>query len=451
MGRKQAKVKRMVCRAVKLVSRIVLILAMAAGVAPVQGDEIAAQEVELSAAEARLVARIGERRAAMLAELKRYVEINTGSGNIAGIDRFRAILAAELQQLGFATREYAAEPMAVLSCDGGQVRFANHLLGTRRGSRPNRILLNGHMDTVFPPGDEFQTLSVEHDGTLHGPGVLDMKGGIVVMLAALRALHAEGRLDDANITVFFNSDEEIGSLSSRPLVEELAKGHDVGLVFEGTQNNRMIRARKGLGQVRLRVTGRESHAGAAHQEGVSANLELAHKVVAIEALTDYDRNITVNVGVMSGGEKRNTVPGCAEALVDLRYPTAAEGEYLRASIEAIAARKETGNPAFPDLPRIELWSALHRPVKPPHPRVDALIAEAMGLSRLIGEPVEGSLFSGGGTDGSIAQAAGLPTLDTLGLDGSGGHSSRERASLQSLVARARLAAVMIGRQIEAEE
>jgi glutamate carboxypeptidase len=428
---------------------VYLALVVPAGAATAQGDEIVPRDVELSAAEQRMVARIGERQEAMLAELKRYVEINTGSGNIAGIDRFRAILAAEMQQLGFETREYAAEPMAVLSCGGGDVRFANHLLATRRGGGPNRILLNGHMDTVFPPGDEFQTLSVGSDGSLHGPGVLDMKGGIVVMLAALRALHEDGRLDDANITVFFNSDEEIGSLSSRPLIEELAREHDVGLVFEGTLNNRMIRARKGLGQVRLRVTGRESHAGAAHQEGVSANLELAHKVVAIEALTDYDRNITVNVGVMEGGEKRNTVPGCAEAFVDLRYPTAAEGDYLRNSIEAIAARKDTGNPAYPDLPRSELWSALHRPVKPPHALVDELIAEAMGLSRLIGEPVVGSVFSGGGTDGSIAQAVGLPTLDTLGLDGSGGHSSREKSSLQSLVARAKLAAVMLGRQIDA--
>jgi glutamate carboxypeptidase len=440
----------MVYRAVRLAFRIFLMFAMPAGVVAVHGDEIVAKEVELSAAEERMVAWIGERQEAMLAELKQYVEINTGSGNISGINRFREILAAELKKLGFETREYATEPMAVLSCDDSNVRFADHLLATRKGSRPNRVLLNGHMDTVFPPNDEFQTLAVESDGTLRGPGVLDMKGGIVVMLAALRALHAEGRLDDANITVFFNSDEEVGSLSSRPLVEELAKGHDVGLVFEGTQKNRMIRARKGLGQVRLRVTGRESHAGAAHQEGVSANLALAHKIVAIESLTDYDRKITVNVGVMKGGEKRNTVPGCAEALVDLRYPTAEEGDYLKTSIEAIAARKETGNPAYPDLPRIELWSALHRPVKPPHAVVDELIAEVMGLSRLIGEPVEGSLFSGGGTDGSIAQAAGLPTLDTLGLDGSGGHSSREKSSLQSLVARAKLAAVMIGRQIDAE-
>ena len=412
---------------------------------------VAAKTVELSAAEERIVAWIDARQDAMLAELKRYVEINTGSGNIEGINRFRGNLAAELQKLGFATREYASEPVAVLTCDGGEVSFANHLLATKTGSSPRRIFLNGHMDTVFPPDDEFQTLTVESDGTLHGPGVLDMKGGIVVMLSALRALQAEGRLKEANVTVLLNSDEEIGSLSSRPLVEELARGHDVGLVFEGTQNNRMTRARKGLGQARLRVTGRESHAGAAHQEGVSANLELAHKVVAIEALTDYDRRITVNVGVMQGGEKRNTVPGCADAFVDLRYPTAEEGDYLKTSIEAIAAAPDTGNPAYPDLPRIELWSTLHRPVKPPHPVVDELIAEVMGLSRLIGEPVEGSFFSGGGTDGSIAQAAGLPTLDTLGLDGSGGHSSRERSSLQSLLARAKLAAVMIGRQIDRGE
>jgi glutamate carboxypeptidase len=200
--------------------------------------------------------------------------------------------------------------------------------------------------------------------------------------------------------------------------------------------------------VRLKVTGRESHAGAAHEQGVSANLELAHKVIEIEKLTNYDRKTTVNVGLMHGGEKRNTIPGCADAFIDLRYPTAEDGQYLTASIEEIVTTPSIANPNYPDLPQIDFWTSLHRPVKAANSRVDELIAEAMGLSLLIGEPIVGTSYSGGGTDGSISQAAGLPTLDSVGLNGDGKHSSREKTNKQSLLARTQLAAVMIGRQID---
>ncbi len=410
--------------------------------------DIVATQVELSSSEKKILDWIDARSDQILAELTSHVAINTGTGNLEGIDRYRAILAKDLQHLGFATREVASKPLPVLTCDGGSVSVADHLVASRTGSKTNRILLNGHMDTVFPASDEFQALSMEADGTLRGPGVLDMKGGIVVMLNALRALDAGGYLDQSNITVLFNSDEEIGSLGSRPLVEELARQHDIGLVFEGSRENRLTRSRKGLGQVRLKVTGRESHAGAAHEKGMSANLELAHEVVAIEQLTDYERGVTVNVGVIQGGEKRNTIPGCADAFIDLRYPTVEDGEYLLAAIDKIASTRHVVNPNYPGLPKTEMWGLLHRPAKQPNIEVDTLIAQAMGLSQIIGEPIEGTIYSGGGTDGSIAQAVGLPTMDTLGLNGEGAHSVREKTSLASLVARTKLAAVLIHRQIE---
>jgi glutamate carboxypeptidase len=412
--------------------------------------DIIAAEVTLSPGEQQMLDWVDAHREQLLVELTEHVSVNTGTDNIEGIDRYRDILASDLQELGFATRKEAAGPIPVLTCDGGSVSVADNLVATRKGSSPRRILLNGHMDTVFSAGDDFQSLSVDPDGTLHGPGVLDMKGGIVVMLNALRALSALGFLDEANITILFNSDEEIGSLGSRALIEELAAQHDMGLVFEGTRENRMTRSRKGLGQVRLKVTGRESHAGASHEQGVSANLELAHQVVAIEQLTDYERGVTVNVGVMEGGEKRNTIPGCADAYIDLRYPTLDDGEYLLGAVDEIAAQTYTGNPNYPELPTTEVWGVLHRPVKEENTEVDALIAQAMGLSQLIGEPIVGSIYSGGGTDGSIAQGVGLPTADSFGLNGSGGHSSREKTSLQSLVARTKLAAIIISRQIQSQ-
>ena len=434
--------------AIKFAQFAMKVLLLLSASYPVSSADSATGQVALSPVELKLLAWVDRHEDQMLAELSEHVAINTDTANRAGIDRYRKLLATELQRLGFSTREVGSAPLAVLGCSEASVEFADHLVARRVGTATGRILLSGHMDTVFKADDEFQRLVVGPDGSLRGPGVIDMKGGIVVMLNALRALAAQGLLSDANVTVVLNSDEEMGSLGSRALLESLATEHDLGLVFEGSIDNRLVRSRKGLGQVRLRVTGRESHAGAAHEEGVSANLELAHKVIAIESLTDYSKKLTVNVGVMSGGEKRNTIPGCAEAYIDLRFPSAQAGKALVEKIEAIVSTPSSTYAGYPGLPSTELWVSLHRPVKPVNARVDELLAEAIGLSQLIGEPIEGTYYSGGGTDGSITQAVGLPTLDTLGLDGEGAHSSRETTSVKSLLARTKLAAVLIGRSLD---
>lgn len=409
--------------------------------------EVVPIETSLSKAELAMVAWVDERQELILNELSKHVDMNTGTGNIDGLDQYRNLLETELSSLGLATQTHSSAPLDVLTCEGGQVKIADHLSATLNGGDGQKVLINGHMDTVFSAGDEFQSLKIEEDGTLKGPGVADMKGGIVIMLNALRAIKEQGLLTDVNLTVLFNSDEEIGSLGSRNLIEATAKQHDIGLVFEGSYNNVVTRARKGLGQARIRVTGRESHAGGAHEDGVSANLELAHKIVNIEALTDYSEKLTVNTGVMMGGEKRNTVPGCADAYVDMRFPTLAGGNKLKAGIEKIANTRYTSNAKYPNLPKTESWAVLHRPVKPEHPVVDELIAEAMGISALVGAPIVGTRYSGGGTDGSIAQSVGLPTMDSLGMDGKGAHSSRETSSVKSLIERTKLAAIMLARQL----
>ncbi|MFT5610218.1 MAG: glutamate carboxypeptidase [Arenicella sp.] len=403
--------------------------------------------LSLTQQEEAMIDWIAARQAPILEELSTHVNINTGTANIKGLDYYRGLLKQELLDLGFTIEQHSSPAIPVLDCDGGQHVIADHLLATRKGKSKNRILLNGHMDTVFSNDDEFQTLIIERDGRLKGPGVVDMKGGIVVMLNALRALKAANLLEPATMTILLNSDEEIGSIGSRPLIEKIAKQHDIGIVFEGSFENRFARARKGLGQARLKITGRESHAGGSHEDGVSASLELAHKIIEIENLTDYQRKTTVNVGVMQGGEKRNTIPGCADAYIDMRFPTQADGEQLKQKILGIAANTSTSNPRYPDLPSVESWAILHRPAKAQNPVVDDMISEAMGLSKLIGEPIIGSTYSGGGTDGSLAQAVGLATIDNMGLDGAGFHSSREESSVQSLMARTKLAAVMLARQI----
>ncbi|UCE63123.1 MAG: M20 family metallopeptidase [Nitrospirota bacterium] len=415
---------------------------------PLKGrSEIIAQTTSLSEQEIMLVNWVESQQVALLHDLETYVNINTGTFNQDGINKFRDMLEVEFKSLGFETSVQPGGEVDLLTCKSRKMKFADHLLARRAGVDSLKVFLNGHLDTVFAKGDEFQTITIEPDGRLKGPGVLDMKGGLVVLTYALKALHHSGRLDDANITIFLNTDEEIGSLGSRPFIEELALKHDVGLIFEGSRDHKLARHRKGLGQARIKVTGRESHAGAAHQKGVSANLELAHKVLELEALTDYSKKTTVNVGTIRGGEKRNTRPGCAEAFVDLRFVNNNEGLELQSRVEKIALTRYTHYPDFPDLPKSEVWAILHRPAKTIHPITDSLIAEAMGLSAVIGEPIIGTYFTGGGTDGSLTQAKGLPTVDSLGPNGDGAHSSREWTTTTSLMARTKLAAVLIDRLI----
>ncbi len=410
--------------------------------------EISSKPIQLTEQEKLMVEWIQSQQSTLLADLHTYVTINTGTFNHAGLNHLRNLLETELQSLGFATESRPGGEIEMLSCTKNTMRFAPHLLARRTGVQPTNILLNGHLDTVFPKHDDFQSMIIEEDGTLKGPGVLDMKGGIIVMTYALKALHQFGLLQAATITIFLNTDEEIGSFGSRPILEELAQHHDLGLIFEGSKDHKLVRQRKGLGQGRIKVTGREAHAGAAHAEGVSAILELAHKVVALEALTNYDALRTVNVGTMQGGEKRNTRPGCAEAAVDLRFADTRDGRSLESQVRHIALTQYTHHPSLSDFPKSEVWTVLHRPVKGIHPITDQLIAEAMGLSAHLGEKIVGTYLSGGGTDGSLTQAQGLPTLDSLGLNGGGAHSSREWTTVASLMARTKLAAVLLNRLID---
>lgn len=410
-------------------------------------SEISAKTTSLSEQEKILIDWVHSHQEAMLEDLETYVNINTGTFNHDGINRLRDLIEVEFQTLGFETALHPGGKVDLLTCKPRTMVFANHLLARRAGGKFKKLFLNGHLDTVFEKDHEFQTLTRQPEGTLKGPGVLDMKGGIVVMKYALEALYQTGRLHDANITIFLNTDEEIGSLGSRSIIEELALQHDVGLIFEGSQDRKLARQRKGLGQARIKVIGRESHAGEDHQAGVSANLELAYKVIDLESLTDYKKMTTVNVGTIQGGEKRNTRPGCAEAFVDLRFVNDQEGFDLKSQVEKIALTQYTHYPDFPDLPQSAVWAILHRPAKTIHPMTDHLIAEAMGLSAVIGEPIIGTYLAGGGTDGSLTQAKGLPTVDSLGPNGGGAHSSREWTTTASLIARTKLAAVLIDRLI----
>jgi glutamate carboxypeptidase len=203
----------------------------------------------------------------------------------------------------------------------------------------------------------------------------------------------------------------------------------------------MVSSRRGLGQFHIAVEGVAAHAGSAHERGRSAIRELAHKILAIEALTDYARGVTLNVGTVQGGSKRNIVPERAEAWIDLRYDEPAQGAEVRAALERIAAQS-----AVPGT-RTVLWGTLHRPPKLLTPGVQGLLERQAEAARALGFASSRALHSGGGTDGSLMGAVGLAALDSIGAVGGNAHTDREWVSLASLPERSALAALLLRRLI----
>jgi glutamate carboxypeptidase len=397
----------------------------------------ASARAELDAVEREISAYARAHAGAMRETLARWVAINSGSRNAAGIAQLQVELRRELEALAF----------AVEGLEEGS------LLRARRPGPTGspRILLIGHVDTVFEPGSESDALpgtgsgalAEAGDGRASGPGAADMKGGLVVMLHALRALAASGDLGRASWIAILNSDEELGSPGSRAMIEAEARAADLGFVFESVQaDGAMVRSRRGIGEVQLEIEGVAAHAGSAPEEGHSAILELAHKVIALEALADPARGLSVNTGTIRGGSKRNIVPEQASALIDLRFDDPQSGAELLARIEALAAQ-----PSVPGT-RTRIRSQLHRPAKPATPATDELLARHAQVARDLGLAAPAPVHAGGGTDGSLAAAVGLATLDSMGVRGGRAHTREEFVVLESLPERAALAAILWRRLID---
>jgi len=320
-------------------------------------------------------------------------------------------------------------------------RFADHLVFRTRPDEPNRaaLALVGHLDTVFPPG-AFE--GYRRDGHLaRGPGVLDMKGGLVVIAFALKALEATGVLASAPpLRVVIVSDEEVGSPEGQGIIAAAISGSSGCLVFEaGRAGDAIITRRKGTGAMTAIAHGRAAHAGNAHQQGANAVWALSRFVDSMQRLTDYDRGVTVNVGRISGGQTKNTVPDRAEAQVDLRFCTRVDGEHLvalarRAADEATAAVPGT---------RIELQGGVARP---PLERTEAstrLSSEYATCARAQGLGGDEAPLIGGGSDASTAAALGVPAIDGLGPRGAGFHTNDEHIEIASLVPKAQALARFI--------
>ena len=356
--------------------------------------------------------------------LQQLVEIESPSSDKAAVDRVGARVAEEARRLG---AQVEVMPNAET---GGHIvlRFPS-----ADGRSVGGILLLCHMDTVFPLGTLANMPFREADGNLYGPGVLDMKAGIVIALAAVESAQAQGLKHP--VTLLCTSDEETGSHTSRALIERLARESAMTFVLEGAMPDGALKIwRKGVGEFKVHVKGRAAHAGGDHKNGRNAIEEMAHQVIAIQKLTDYEKGTTVSVGVIQGGTVSNVVPEEASIEVDVRILQPEEWSRLEAAMQSL-------RPAL-DGTTITVTGLLNRGPMPVTETTKAVFARVQSIAAGLGMQV-GSGGTGGVSDANFVAALGLPVLDGLGAVGEGYHSEREFIRAASLEERAKLLSALI--------
>jgi glutamate carboxypeptidase len=370
--------------------------------------------------------------------IRQLVEIESPSDVKQAVDRLCTVLASRFAELGGRVRVHLAE------------KFGNHLQIEFKGAgsryqKPNQkpVLLLGHMDTVYPIGTISKMPCRIAKGRLHGPGVLDMKSGIALALHVIEAVlqwsegKSVGKLPRP-VTVLLVSDEEVGSTSSRPITEALARQSSAVLVLEPAQGlqGAVKTSRKGICEYTMRVTGKAAHSGLDFEKGQSAILELAKQIGEISKLVDLKRGITVNVGKVSGGTRVNVVPAEANAAIDVRVRRM--GDALRID------RKLRSLKPFNRNCRITISGGMNRPPMERTAGVADLYHKAALVADDLGWKLEEAAV-GGGSDGNFTAALGIPTLDGLGGVGEGAHAEHESIVVSELPQRAALLSALIAR------
>jgi glutamate carboxypeptidase len=357
--------------------------------------------------------------------IRQWIEIESPSDDPAALAHMAARIEADYRAIG-----------AQVSRIAGRDGRGDHLLVTEprfcppEGAEGPGILVLSHMDTVHPMGTLDGPLPFRIEGDrAYGPGAEDMKGGTYLALAALRQLARDGRTTHLPIRHLIVSDEELGSDTSREHIEAEAKRARYVLVTEPARSGgKIVTARKGIANFTVTAHGEAAHAGVEHHLGRNAIHEIAHQILALEAMTDYARDLTVSVGLAKGGSRSNVVPDHAEIEVDVRFPNPEIGDEIVRRIRALAPRTR-------DV-RLVIEGSINRPGYEKTPGIAALFEHAKVLAAEIGFVLE-DLKTGGGSDGNYT-AAHAPTLDGLGVDGDGGHTLEERLYISSIVPRTRL-------------
>jgi len=369
-----------------------------------------------------------ERKEAITESIRQLVEIESPSDNKAAVDQLGALLAGRFEKIGGHAKFHRVKDFG----DHLQVDFAGS-----RGGTP--VMLLGHIDTVYPMGT-LSTMPCRVAGRqLWGPGALDMKSGIALLLHALEGLRTwHGDSLPRPVTVLLVSDEEVGSGSSRPITESLARKSAAVLVLEPAYGLKgaLKTTRKGVGEYTIRVTGKAAHSGLDFDKGESAILELARQIAAISKLVDRKRGLTLNVGLVSGGTRTNVIPALATADVDVRVARMKDAHSIDRQLRALKP--------FNRKCKLEITGGVNRPPLERSAGVAKLYQQASEIAKQLGWKLEEASV-GGGSDGNFTASLGIPTLDGLGGVGEGAHARHESVIISELPRRAALLAELIER------
>ncbi|WP_395754351.1 M20 family metallopeptidase [uncultured Megasphaera sp.] len=367
-------------------------------------------------------------RDAMIDFWRQLVQIESGSANKAGVDAVAHRVQEELDTIGAHTEIHEMK------------RAGNMLVSVLNEDVPEApVLLLGHMDTVFPDGTVAARPFTLRDGKAYGPGVLDMKGGVTIAVFAMKALKEAGWAKRP-VRLVLAGDEEVGHCDSDcdQQIMEQARGAVAAFNCEsGRLGNEVVVQRNGALTYRMDVTGIAAHAGNEPEKGRSAILEVAHKVIAIQNLTDWQQGTTYNVGVISGGTVANAVPDTASILIDVRYLKKEYVLNIEAKLQDVAHTTYV-NGTKTSLTRLSCCIPMERMTE-----TDGLLAKVQDAYASFGMPRPSGITVGGGSDSAYTVAAGVPTICAMGVEGSRHHSPEEYASVESLYARAKALAYVV--------
>jgi glutamate carboxypeptidase len=374
-----------------------------------------------------------ERREDFVAALGTMVNVDCGSYTPDGVNAIADLCEERFGSNGWSVERRPHAP------SGEEPRLGDLVIGRKSGAGGPNVLLVGHTDTVFDVGTVAERPFRIDGAKAYGPGVSDMKGGLLLGFFAVELLGATGFDRFGELTYVCNPDEEIGSPFSGPVIRDLAPGHDVALVLESARaNGDVVSARKGITDLRIVITGKAAHAGVEPEKGRSAVLEAAHKIIDLQALNGRWPGVTVNVGVARGGTRTNVVPERCELQVDLRSPQAATLDAAMAEIGGLCERA-----VVPDVAIEVTANGWHRPMEKTEGGA-RLAQTAIDLARELGFDLHDAA-TGGASDANTTSSAGTPTLDGLGPIGGDDHAPGEWLDLDSVVSRLALLAGIVTR------
>nr|WP_080872981.1 M20 family metallopeptidase [Oceanobacillus timonensis] len=353
----------------------------------------------------------------MLEMLEQLVNMDSGSNDKDGVDRVGTFLREAYEQIGFVSEVHENDT------------YGNSISLRHQDAANPDILILAHMDTVFPSGTAKERPFTVRDGRAYGPGVIDMKGSQAMLFYTMKTLMEQQNAAYKHVEIVLNSDEEVGTVSSRALIEEKTKGKKAALVMEpARENGSIVSSRRGSGRYDLDIKGRSAHSGMNPERGINAIEELAHKIIDLQGLSDPENNLHVNVGMIEGGTSVNTIAPSAKASIDVRISTASQGETIDKEIQAIARKHAV------DGTEITLTGGINRPPMEWSDEVQRLVDIIQAEAGKIGLNVQDTA-TGGGSDASFTAAMGVPTVDGLGPVGGKQHTSEEYLVVDSLMER----------------